>query len=89
MVGGMLEVGADLDQARAAWLTRTNAHVARLTLTRAQQARLFAALLGERSLWALSPAELYALIAQVEQFPHAAAVQAFLDTQPPDPGLPG
>jgi hypothetical protein len=88
MVGGMREAGADLDQARAAWLTRTNAHVARLTLTRAQQARLFAALLGERSLWALSPAELYALIAQVEQFPHAAAVEAFLDTQPPDPGRP-
>jgi hypothetical protein len=79
---------ATLDEARAAWLTRTNAHVARLALTHAQHARLLAALLGERSLWALSPDELYALITAIEQFPHAAAVQAFLDTQPSDPGLP-
>ncbi len=79
--------GEPLDEARAAWLTRTNAHVAQLALTRTQHARLLAALLGERSLWSLSPAELYAIITQVEQFPDAAAVQAFLDTQPPDPGF--
>lgn len=70
----------DTDQRRAVaeWQTRTSAQQTRLGLTREQRIGLLAALVGPRSLWSLSVAELYALINQVEAFTSADEVAAFL-----------
>lgn len=75
------QVTDDLETARTAWLERTNAHEIRLGLTRMQRAALRAALVGPRSLWSLTAAELYAVVERLERFPSAGAVQAFLDEQ--------
>ncbi|MDQ2808004.1 MAG: hypothetical protein M3Z04_14005 [Chloroflexota bacterium] len=67
--------------ARAAWQAQTNAHKQRLGLNGPQRAALTGALLGRRSLWACTPAELYEQIAVLESLQSAAEVDRFIYRQ--------
>ena len=71
---------SDTERRRAltAWQVRITAHEARLGLDRAQRIELLRVLIGARSLWSLSPDELYAYIDQVEAFRSAGDVDVFL-----------
>ena len=67
--------------ARAAWQDQTNAHKRRLGLSGPQRTALTGALLGRRSLWTYTPAELYEQIAVLATLQNTAEVEAFITRQ--------
>ncbi len=75
------QTGPALVVARAAWQEQTNVHKRRLGLTMPQRAALTGALLGRRSLWTCTPAELYEQIAILAAMEDATEVEAFITRQ--------
>ncbi len=67
--------------ARAAWQEQTNVHKQRLGLSLPQRAAVTGALLGRRSLWTYTPAELYEQITVLAAMESAAEVEAFIRRQ--------
>lgn len=76
---------ADTDSAlvaaRSAWQEQTNAHKRRLGLNAERRAALTDALLGRRSLWSYTAAELYEQIAVLAAMQSAADVETFITRQ--------
>ena len=70
-----------LAAARAAWTEQVHIHKTRLGLSFPQRAALTGALLGRRSLWTCTSAELYEQIALLAAMHSATEVTAFIARQ--------